>query len=49
MLMSDRFRNILYVKPGIVVVGRITEKAIEDVKHRKSDRSVQLIRLTQFS
>ncbi|MEH2244014.1 hypothetical protein [Nostoc sp.] len=31
MLMSDRFTNILYVRPGIVTVGRIMEKAIEDV------------------
>jgi hypothetical protein len=35
--MSDRFRDILYVKPEIVVVRRIIEKAIEDAKHRKSN------------
>ncbi|MEH1831040.1 MAG: hypothetical protein V7L29_02900 [Nostoc sp.] len=29
--MSDRFTNILYVRPGIATVGRIMEKAIEDV------------------
>ncbi|MHC5724955.1 MAG: hypothetical protein ACYTXY_12595 [Nostoc sp.] len=31
MRISDRFTNILYVRPGIAAVGRIIEKAIEDV------------------
>ncbi|MEH1939942.1 MAG: hypothetical protein V7L01_06970 [Nostoc sp.] len=31
MLMSDRFLDILYVRPGIATVGRIMEKAIEDI------------------
>ncbi|WP_335033209.1 hypothetical protein [Nostoc sp.] len=29
--MSDRFLDILYVRPGIATVGRIMEKAIEDI------------------
>ncbi|MEH2001424.1 MAG: hypothetical protein V7L00_22220 [Nostoc sp.] len=29
--MSDRLTNILYVRPGIVTVGRIMQKAIQDV------------------
>ncbi|MEH2234882.1 hypothetical protein [Nostoc sp.] len=29
--MSDHFLDILYVRPGIATVGRIMEKAIENI------------------
>ncbi|MBG1261672.1 hypothetical protein [Nostoc commune] len=31
MPISDRFLDILYVRPAIATVGRIMEKAIEDI------------------
>ncbi len=53
MWISDRFLDILYVRPGIATVGRIIEKAIEDASIQQPlwtyPKHLRFLQITSFT